>query len=169
MPGYLWHHTRELHQACEDHPVGQAMAAGNPSPHTYSHWLSALYTIHCRIDAYAPDCAGRAQQLLQDLSHYDRVESVKAAEDFVGKLTDVNDIDGAIYVLLGAHLMGGEILKRRLSDYPTEHLEWADRKECLEVLNSLRNREEILPGALKCFQAILDIMTEIQEPEAQAA
>lgn len=165
MPGYLWQNTRELHQACEDHPVGQLMAAGNPGAEVYSKWLSALYTIHCVIDAHVPECAVRVHALLQDLSSYKHAESVNAAEQFASSLKTPKDIDGATYVLLGAHLMGGEILKRRLSDYPTAHLEWENRKECLTVLEQYRHREELLPGATRCFQAILDIMDEIHQVE----
>lgn len=165
MPGYLWQNTRELHQVCEDHPVGQLMAQGNPGPDVYSRWLSALYTIHCVIDAHVPECAVRVESLLKDLTHYSQVESVSAAEQFATSLETSEDIDGATYVLLGAHLMGGEILKRRLSDYPTSHLEWQDRRECLQLLEQYRHREELLPGATRCFQAILDIMDEIHQVE----
>ncbi len=72
------------------------------------------------------------------------------------------DIAGAAYVLTGAHLMGGEIMRRRLVGYPTSHLEWPDRKAAISELMKFREREEIAQEARNCFQALLDIMDEIK-------
>ena len=47
---------------------------------------------------------------------------------------DLKHRQGAIYVLTGAHLMGGEIVCRRLEGYPTNHLEWDDRQASLAEL-----------------------------------
>lgn len=167
MRSFLSEHTQQLHAACEQHPVGEAMAAGNPPDHWYAGWLRALHTIHSVIDPYAPACAHRTHQLERDLSKYPATPHVEQAAKFAMNLADPVHIEGAVYVLLGAHLMGGEILKRRLQGYPTEHLEWEDRAQCLQYLGTLRNREDLLPGATACFEAILNIMEEIslvQEP-----
>lgn len=170
MRSYLSEHTQQLHAACEQHPVGEAMAAGNPPDHWYAGWLRALHTIHTVIDTHAPECAHRTHQLEQDLSKYPATPQVEQAARFAKNLADPDHIEGAVYVLLGAHLMGGEILKRRLADYPTAHLEWQDRSECLQYLGTLRNREDLLPGATACFQGILDCMQEIHQlPEFQLA
>jgi hypothetical protein len=72
------------------------------------------------------------------------------------------DIAGAAYVLTGAHLMGGEIMRRRLVGYPTTHLEWDDRKAAIVELNKFREREDIVEESRKCFQALLKIMDEIK-------
>lgn len=167
MRSYLSEHTQCLHTSCEQHPVGAAMAAGNPPDHWYAGWLRALHTIHTVIDPHAPECVRRTHQLEQDLYKYPATLQVEQADKFAKNLADPAHIEGAVYVLLGAHLMGGEILKRRLADYPTAHLEWENRAECLQYLGTLRNREDLLPGATACFQAILNIMEEIshvQEP-----
>lgn len=170
MRSFLSEHTQQLHAACEQHPVGEAMAAGNPPELWYAGWLRALHTIHSVIDPYTPQCAQRTAQLDRDLSNYPATPQIEKAAQFAMNLVDPLHIEGAVYVLLGAHLMGGEVLKRRLQGYPTEHLTWQDRRESLEYLDTLRNRRELLPGATQCFQSILEIMEEISNiPQQQAA
>ena len=66
-------------------------------------------------------------------------------------------------LLTGAHLMGGEIMRRRLEGYPTRHLEWDDRKEALAVLQGYRTRDDITEEARDCFKALLAIMDEIKQ------
>jgi hypothetical protein len=73
---------------------------------------------------------------------------------------------GAAYVLTGAHLMGGEIMRRRLVDLPTEHLEWEDRQAALAELKVMRVNAELAGPARKCFEALLAIMDEILERRA---
>jgi hypothetical protein len=74
-------------------------------------------------------------------------------------------IAGAAYVLTGAHLMGGEIMRRRLAGFPTTHLEWDDRKAALAALQQYRHREDIAQEARDCFMALLAVMDEIQRKE----
>ena len=77
-------------------------------------------------------------------------------------LTDEKRIAGAAYVLTGAHLMGGEIMRRRLEGFPTKHLEWDDRKEAIAILQQYRTRDDISEEAKDCFRALLTIMDEIE-------
>ena len=65
-------------------------------------------------------------------------------------------------MLTGAHLMGGEIMRRRLEGYPTLHLEWDERKEAIAELQLLRTRGELGQEARDCFAALLSVMDEIQ-------
>jgi hypothetical protein len=82
--------------------------------------------------------------------------------DYVASLNNEKAIAGAAYVLTGAHLMGGEIMRRRLEGFPTLHLEWDDRKESIAVLQSYRTRDDITEEARGCFQALLNVMDEIE-------
>lgn len=163
MSKLLWEKTRELHHACEDHIVGAAMSLGTPPVQWYADWVYSLKVIHEFIDTQMPECTKRADRLALDLEQLVTANHIKAAHSYVELLKDKDDnyIQGVGYVLLGAHLMGGEIMRRRLINFPTNHLTWDDRKEALDVLMSLRDREESVDGAKSCFYALLSCMDEI--------
>lgn len=165
-PKPLWESTRDLHHACEAHTVGGAMATGNPPKIWYKAWMLALYQIHCVVDPHMPECIGRANRLFKDIQNMDeglRIKLMTEASGYASTLlNNEKAIAGAAYVLTGAHLMGGEIMRRRLEGFPTLHLEWDDRKEALAVLQTLRTRDDITQEARDCFQALLRIMDEIE-------
>lgn len=161
----LWESTRDLHHACEEHPVGNAMSKGNPPRIWYKAWLMALYQIHSAVDPHVPESIERAKRLFKDLQSMDEEPEVKPlseAAKYVQTLKTEKTIAGAAYVLTGAHLMGGEIMRRRLEGFPTLHLEWDDRKEALAVLQTFRTRDDITEESRDCFQALLNVMDEIQ-------
>ena len=158
----LWEATRDLHHACEAHPVGAAMSTGKPPMIWYAAWVKALLQIHSHIDPHAPKSLHRAERLVQDINVAGDVAEIAAANDYVRTLDNANALSGALYVLTGAHLMGGEIMRRRLEGYPTLHLEWEDRKEALAELQILRTRGELGQEARDCFAALLSVMDEIQ-------
>ena len=161
----LWESTRDLHHACEAHAVGGAMATGKPPRIWYKAWLMALYQIHSAVDPTVPSCTGRTMRIFKDLQGMDdepEVKLFKSAADYVASLDNEKSIAGAAYVLTGAHLMGGEIMRRRLEGFPTLHLEWDDRKEALAVLQTYRTRDDITEEARACFQALLNVMDEIE-------
>ena len=163
MPGPLWEATRDLHHACEAHPVGAAMSSGKPPMQWYADWLSALYTIHWELDKHIPSSIHRTERIQKDLTDTNcPVTLIKEANRFANSLLTEKDIVGAAYVLTGAHLMGGEIMRRRLEGYPTSHLEWDDRKEALSELMKFRERDDVAEQAKNCFQALLNIMDEIK-------
>jgi len=164
----LWVATRDLHHACEEHEVGGAMSTGSPPYLWYAKWLMALKQIHTVVDSTLPECVHRVSRIEEDLA------SMAAAGYIVSELAYpeiyANEIAGdslatagAAYVLTGAHLMGGEVMRRRLVGYPTKHLEWGDRKEALAVLSELRMREDINEQAKNCFRALLTTMDEIRD------
>jgi heme oxygenase len=163
MPGPLWEATRDLHHACESHPVGAAMASGTPTMQWYADWLSALYTIHWEVDKHIPFVLHRAEKIQKDLTETRcPVIMMRSANKYTNSLKTEKDITGAAYVLTGAHLMGGEIMRRRLVGYPTSHLEWDDRKAAITELIKFREREDVVIEARNCFQALLNVMDEIK-------
>lgn len=163
-PKPLWETTRDLHHACEQHDVGGAMATGKPPRIWYIAWLRALFQIHNIIDTKAPKEIRRSYEILNDMSRMETmVGELKAANDYIKTLNTDKAIDGAIYVLTGAHLMGGEIMRRRLDGFPTNHLEWTDRKASLAALQKYRTRDDLTDEARNCFQALLNIMDEIKD------
>lgn len=165
----LWEYTRDLHHACEAHPVGAAMATGKPPMIWYAAWVKALLQIHSHIDPHAASCIRRTERLIKDNELVGDVAEIAAANDYIRTLDNSNTVSGALYVLTGAHLMGGEIMRRRLEGYPTSHLEWDDRKESLAELQLYRTRGELGEDARRCFEALLAVMDEIQEkyPEGE--
>jgi hypothetical protein len=160
----LWDATRDMHHACEVHPVGAAMASGTPPMNWYALWVRALLQIHTRLDVHLPPEVHRTERLVSDLLET-KVDTapLAAATAYVYTLGDEKRVAGAAYVLTGAHLMGGEIMRRRLAGFPTSHLEWSDRKAALAVLQQYRHREDISQEARDCFMALLAVMDEIQE------
>lgn len=159
----LWEETRDLHHACEQHLIGAAMATGKPPRAWYAAWLKALHQIHSVIDQHEAAVLNRTQRLEQDIEEmgFD-VDPFDAANQYINTLNNDRAIAGAIYVLTGAHLMGGEIMRRRLERFPTKHLEWDDRKEALAILQGYRTRDDITQEARDCFSALLNIMDEIR-------
>lgn len=162
MRPLLWEQTRDLHHACEAHEVGSAMATGEPPKQWYANWVNALLAIHSHIDKYYSESIHRAERLKKDLESLIKPNNLSATDDYVLKLNDEKSIAGAAYVLTGAHLMGGEVMRRRLKNYPTAHLEWDDRKAALKELEKLRQREDVVEEARMCFAALLQIMDEIR-------
>jgi heme oxygenase len=158
----LWEATRDLHHACEEHPVGAAMSTGKPPIIWYAAWVKALLQIHSHIDPHAPECIHRTDRLIKDNELLGDVPESVRANEYTRTLDNANAITGALYVLTGAHLMGGEIMRRRLEGYPTAHLSWDERKDAIAELQILRTRGELGQEARDCFAALLSIMDEIQ-------
>jgi len=132
--------------------------------------LQVLLQLHEAVDQHLPETVHRVQRIKQDIDVLNiNIPSIKAAKKYVDTLTNLNKITGAAYVLTGAHLMGGEIMRRRLEEFPTEHLCWADRKEALKCLTVLRESSDVAEPARDCFKALLDSMDEILEKYPQTS
>ena len=168
MNSELWNATRDLHHACEQHPVGGVMAIGKPPAIWYRAWLQVLLQLHEVVDQHLPSTVHRVERIKADIATLNiEVTSIKAAENYANTLTNSTAIVGAAYVLTGAHLMGGEIMRRRLEGFPTEHLSWDSRPEALKCLTQLRESPDVIQPARDCFKALLDSMDEILETYPQ--
>jgi len=162
MNSPLWEATRDLHHACEQHPVGGVMAVGKPPKIWYRAWLQVLLQLHEVVDQHLPTTVHRVARIQRDIDSLGiTVEPVFAAAEYAATLTNAVAITGAAYVLTGAHLMGGEIMRRRLDGFPTEHLLWESRPEALKCLTQLREAPGVTQPARDCFKALLDSMDEI--------
>jgi heme oxygenase len=168
MNSELWNATRDLHHACEQHPVGGVMAVGKPPAIWYAAWLQVLLQLHEVVDKHLPSTVHRVERIKKDIATLGiTVEPIKVAENYANTLTNSTVVVGAAYVLTGAHLMGGEIMRRRLEGFPTEHLSWDSRPEALKCLTQLRESPDVIQPARDCFKALLDSMDEILETYPQ--
>ena len=138
------------------------MAIGKPPAIWYRAWLQVLLQLHQVVDQHLPVAVHRTARIQQDINTLGiTVEPVQAAAEYAATLVNSIAITGAAYVLTGAHLMGGEIMRRRLEGFPTEHLLWDSRPEALKCLTTLRESPDVIQPARDCFKALLDSMDEI--------
>ena len=145
------------------------MASGKPPAGWYADWLGALEAIHRVVDPDLCAVLRRTDRLADDLQKMEVTPlSLRATLAYVEVLQhDALARAGAAYVLTGAHLMGGEIMRRRLDGFPTRHLEWDDRQTALSELKKLRETKDVAEPARACFQALLNIMDEVLELRPQ--
>lgn len=159
----LFDATRDLHHACEAHPVGAVMASGKPPRAWYAAWLAGLAVLHRVIDPTLPPVLHRVDRLEDDLAELDwQPVPIYPAEIYAASLTTGPALAGTAYVLTGAHLMGGEVMRRRLEGYPTRHLLWDDRPAAVAELREMRAREDIIDPARECFAGLLALMDWIE-------
>jgi len=160
--------TRDLHHAVEQTAFGQAMASGQVSEQAWTDWLQALRVLHMRVDAFAPPALRRAREVMDDLVEMHgrgfRPRLLHAPQCFLGEIQDEHAGLGAVYVLGGAHVMGGALIARRLNGrLPTAHLSYNDndRRDAVAAVKALRGRDELAAAARACFMALLNISNEI--------
>lgn len=165
MTETLFDTTRDLHHACEQHLVGGSMADGTISKQWWTDWLNALYLIHLQIDGNpSDDDLSRLDELCVDLKaspvepRYNCV-----AEELALKLKESEQMrQAARYVITGAHLMGGQVTRKRIAGrLPSAHLHYGNRKTLVEKWSPLRQRVELTKEAREIFQYLLWIMDEI--------
>jgi hypothetical protein len=162
--GALWSGTRELHHACERHPVGQRMLAGQVTPQEWADWLAAYYVVHLVIDRTLPLHFHRQPYLLADFAALPTPHLPIAATTYAaGLYTDTRGILGACYVLHAAHRRGGrakaEIM--RASGLSTQHIIYEQEGEVEAFVRSMRDREDLVAPATAAFAAMLATMDEI--------
>jgi len=154
--------TKTQHHAAERHPVGAAMADGTISPQWWADWLGALFIIHSAIDPFLPDSMRRTKQIAADLAQLNvQPHLSQAAIKYVSDMSDKKR-QAATYVFTGAHLMGGAITAKAVGDrLPTEHLQWDNRKEVVQLWKPLRDRSDLAEESRGAFEAVLKICEEI--------
>ena len=159
--------TRDLHHAAEQHVVGGAMAAGTISAEWWADWCGALHVVHCALDKHVSEHVQRAFPLLLDLDATPcRPRYIPAAGAFAATLRSQKRIEGAAYVFVGAHLFGGEIMRRRLENRRScHHLRWYDRPAALAVFRPWREGDAVRE-ARDAFSAVLAIMDGIADHAA---
>lgn len=163
----LWETTRDLHHACEEHPLGQMMSNATVTDQDWCDWLGVFHKIHTAIDPWVPPYVQVAGALTLDLIDMLPLtpRPVMAVETYVSTLTTAERVGGAAYVLIGAHRRGGQVMERRFADagrtLPMRHVRFHDPVAAEAFVKELRLMGELSDAARAAFQCLLDAMEEI--------
>lgn len=166
--GPLWEATRDLHHACEEHPVGTSMSNGTVSEQVWCDWLGALHVLHRAIDPWLPPYVQVSGELTIDLMDLLPLtpRRTEAPHTFAATLTSPERVCGAAYVLVGAHRRGGRVIEKRMAEagrvLPSRHVKFFMPDEAEAFVKFLRTKGAIGPAARDTFQCLLDVMDEIQ-------
>jgi hypothetical protein len=169
----LWESTRDLHHACEQHPIGSMMSAGTVSEQVWCDWLGALDTIHSEIDLWVPPYVQVSGELTLDLLDMLPLKPrhTMAADCFAASLNNVERACGAAYVLIGAHRRGGQMMERSFAKagrtLPNRHVRFHNPDAAEAFVKHLRLKGVLTEAARDTFQCLLDVMDEIQKLEDQ--
>jgi hypothetical protein len=165
----LYTATRELHHACEAHPVGQRMSAGTVTAQEWVDWLAGFRAIHQAIDPHLPLHLARVAGLDADIEAMWAVHGVDAREPlaatvFARSLNNESARMGAGYVLHGAHRRGGAVLAKTMAGlrYATGHVIYPLPSEAEAFVKNMRERADLAEPATETFRALLAAMDEIQ-------
>jgi len=158
----LYEATKDLHHACEQHPVGQRMTTGAVTPQEWADWLWAFQILHSVVDLQLPLHMQRAGLFLSDLSVLPRPRPSSSALHYARTLVYGNT-RGAAYVLHGAHRSGGRVLAPKMvkRGLPTAHTSYLHPDEVQEWLASTRSATEYTQQARDTFACLLAVMDEI--------
>jgi hypothetical protein len=164
----LYEATRDLHHACEAHPVGQRMTTGTVTPQEWADWLAAFRAVHVVIDKDLFAQMGRVDLLDADLSLLPAPRPGIAAQALADSLTTQSARDAASYVLHGAHRRGGRVLAGTMgkAGLPTTHVIYDLPAEAEAFVKSMRDRTDIAADARKVFEGLLAVMDEIEAHRA---
>lgn len=159
----LYEATKDLHHACEVHPVGQRMQAGAVTHDAWADWLLAFRVLHRAADRMLPEHMARDQLLAADLSVLPVGAYSPTAEAFAETLMDV-EATGAAYVLHGAHRSGGRVLAPKLAKrgFPSLHVVYSRPDAVKEWLDATRGADAFRQQARDTFFCLLDVMDEIE-------
>ena len=157
----LYDATKDLHHACEAHPVGGRMSKGNVSPQEWADWLWAFRCLHSVIDLQLPDHMSRDALLCCDLSVLPTARPSPAALAFAASLVGC-DVTGAAYVLHGAHRSGGRVMAPILSKrgLPCAHIVYREQEATKTWIVAARTMD-CVDLARATFNCLLCVMDEI--------
>lgn len=160
----LYDATKDMHHACERHPVGQRMQEGSVSRQEWADWLWAFRVLHSVVDAALPAHMARDAALSADLATLPRPRVSPSALRFAADLADAEASVGAAYVLHGAHCSGGRVLAPKMAKrgLPTLHVVYADPDETMTCIRLWRSRAEWTTQARETFLRLLAVMDEIE-------
>lgn len=154
--------TRDLHHACEQHPVGQRMVNGAITAQEWADWLWAFRALHIVVDATLPWHMNRLVALTTDLATLPPANPSPAAMRFAASLMG-KDTTGAAYVLHGAHRSGGRVLAPKMAKrgFPTAHTCYLYPDVVQDWISEARGKSAFAEQARDTFGCLLAVMDEI--------
>lgn len=157
--------TRDLHHACEGHPVGAAMSRGDVDEQTWTDWLGCLGVVHAFLDWHLDFELRRVHRIREDLYEMAQRGYQPRSNHAALRYAALGlNVEAATYVFTGAHLMGGAVMEKRLGErLPCAHLRWDNRRASLDLWRPYRDAKGISAEARDAFAAILSMMDEIKE------
>jgi len=163
----LYDRTKSVHHDAEEHPFGKRMAHGDITLPEWADWLGAMQQVHLWLDPFLPPFLQRGGTLTFDLAQTLPTEprDVSASHHFMASMpTGPVKVGGAAYVLTGAHLRGGAVIRKRLipKGFPCNHLRFHEPKLANDWIVALREAPYLEPGAHAAFESIIAIMDEIE-------
>ena len=167
-PQPLWELTRDLHHACEAHPIGASMSNATVSEQVWCDWLGALHIIHRAIDPWLPPYVQVSGELTLDLMDLLPLvpAELESPRKFISTLTSPERVCGAAYVLIGAHRRGGRVIEKNMTEagrsLPSRHIRFFMPDESEAFVKFLRHKGQLAEAARNTFQCLLDTMDEIR-------
>lgn len=157
--------TRDLHHACEAHPLGQRMVDGAITPQEWADWLWAMRVLHLVVDGAVPPHMARDAALAADLALLPGARPSRAALSFAACLVG-QPAGGAAYVLHGAHRSGGRVLAPKMAKrgLPTAHTCYWSPDAAQKWLAEARGQSAWADQARLTFDCLLSVMDEIHPP-----
>lgn len=161
----LYAATKDMHHACEQHPLGQTMVNGSITREAWASWLWAMRVLHVVIDADLPPHMSRDALFAADLSVLPKPARSIAALDFAARLGRAASTTGAAYVLHGAHHSGGRVLAPKMAKrgLPTAHTSYHSPELAREWLREVREQLQHTEQARQTFACLLDVMSDIND------
>jgi hypothetical protein len=155
--------TRDLHHACENHPIGQIMVDGSIAPQQWADWLWSFRCLHQVVDVMLPAHMERDMLLNADLSVLPKANPSKRALEFAASLVG-HDVHGAAYVLHGAHRSGGRVIAPKMAKrgFPTSHTTYREPELVKEWIEKVKQNADYADQAIATFTCLLGVMDEIQ-------
>lgn len=159
----LYEATRDLHHACEAHPLGRKMVSGSVNAQEWADWLWSLRVLHQVTDPVLPEHMERDPFLAADLMALPRHNLIVSAVTSAATLAAEPSKLGAAYVLHGAHHSGGRVLAPKMAKrgLPTAHTCYKNPADAKAWLRDARVRVEFTKQARLTFASLLQIMDEI--------
>lgn len=158
----LYDATKDLHHACEAHPVGSRMSKGSVTTQEWADWLWGFRCLHSVVDLSLPQHMARDGLLAADLSVLPPARPSAAALTFAAGLVG-QDVRGAAYVLHGAHRSGGRVMAPILTKrgLPCAHTSYRDQEVVKAWVVATRTTDGV-DLARATFGCLLSVMDEIQ-------
>jgi hypothetical protein len=157
-----------IHRDAENHPFGKRMTAGDITLQEWADWIFACMQLQSSADDFLHPALRRTPQMLLDLGAMPTVEPhySEAASEALTTLPTADLIGGIGYVLSGANVRGGQVIRKQLEplEFPVNHLTLtaSEMAAANEALNPLRDAFENSEGAQEAFRIMLRIMDEIE-------